>query len=68
MPSALAVDWIGKNLYWCDSEKKTLEVSKANGLYPTALITSNLKNPTDLALDPQTGYVYYHYCKAHLNA
>lgn len=55
VPSALAVDWIGKNLYWCDAEKKTMEVSKANGLYPTVLISSGLKNPTDLALDPQTG-------------
>uniref|UniRef100_A0A096LXY3 EGF-like domain-containing protein n=1 Tax=Poecilia formosa TaxID=48698 RepID=A0A096LXY3_POEFO len=62
VPSALAVDWIGKNLYWCDAEKKTLEVSKANGLYPTILISSGLKNPTDLALDPQTGYVFWVDC------
>ncbi|TKS67457.1 Low-density lipoprotein receptor-related protein 1B [Collichthys lucidus] len=62
VPSALAVDWIGKNLYWCDAERKTLEVSKANGLYPTILISSNLKNPSDLALDPQTGYVFWVDC------
>ncbi|KAL0184602.1 hypothetical protein M9458_020298, partial [Cirrhinus mrigala] len=52
---ALAVDWIGKNLYWCDVERKMLEVSKSNGLYPTVLVSSGLKNPTDLALDAQTG-------------
>lgn len=34
-----------------------MEVSKSNGLYPTVLISSGLKNPSDLALDPQTGYV-----------
>ncbi|KAM9364417.1 LOW QUALITY PROTEIN: low-density lipoprotein receptor-related protein 1B-like [Pholidichthys leucotaenia] len=62
VPSALAVDWIGKNLYWCDAERKTMEVSKANGLYPTILISSGLKNPTDLALDPQTGYVFWVDC------
>ncbi|KAA8588336.1 hypothetical protein FQN60_001530 [Etheostoma spectabile] len=62
VPSALAVDWIGKNLYWCDAERKTLEVSKANGLYPTVLISSSLKNPMDLALDPQTGYVFWVDC------
>ncbi|XP_037542041.1 low-density lipoprotein receptor-related protein 1B [Nematolebias whitei] len=62
VPSALAVDWIGKNLYWCDAEKKTLEVSKANGLYPTILISSGLKNPTDLVLDPQSGYVFWADC------
>uniref|UniRef100_A0A3Q2Y480 Low density lipoprotein receptor-related protein 1Ba n=1 Tax=Hippocampus comes TaxID=109280 RepID=A0A3Q2Y480_HIPCM len=62
VPSALAVDWIGKNLYWCDAEKKTLEVSKANGLYPTVLMGSGLKNPSDLALDPQTRYVFWVDC------
>ncbi|KAL7834135.1 hypothetical protein AOLI_G00290950 [Acnodon oligacanthus] len=39
VPSALAVDWIGKNLYWCDAERKTVEVAKANGLYPTVLLS-----------------------------
>uniref|UniRef100_A0A8C1BL65 Low density lipoprotein receptor-related protein 1Bb n=1 Tax=Cyprinus carpio carpio TaxID=630221 RepID=A0A8C1BL65_CYPCA len=60
VPSALAVDWIGKNLYWCDVERKTLEVSKSNGLYPTVLVSSGLKNPTDLALDAQTGLYFGH--------
>uniref|UniRef100_A0A3P9A5H3 EGF-like domain-containing protein n=1 Tax=Esox lucius TaxID=8010 RepID=A0A3P9A5H3_ESOLU len=58
-PSALAVDWIGKNLYWTDIGKKCLEVSKANGLYPIALINTGLDNPTDLALDAATGYVFW---------
>ncbi|XP_073701189.1 low-density lipoprotein receptor-related protein 1B [Garra rufa] len=62
VPSALAVDWIGKNLYWCDVERKTLEVSKSNGLYPTVLVSSGLKNPMDLALDAQTGYVFWIDC------
>ncbi|XP_028847177.1 LOW QUALITY PROTEIN: low-density lipoprotein receptor-related protein 1B-like [Denticeps clupeoides] len=62
VPSSLAVDWIGKNLYWCDIERKTLEVSKSNGLYPTILVSSGLKNPTDLALDSQAGYVFWIDC------
>ncbi|XP_016375775.1 low-density lipoprotein receptor-related protein 1B-like [Sinocyclocheilus rhinocerous] len=62
VPSALAVDWIGKNLYWCDVERKTLDVSKSNGLYPTVLVSSGLKNPTDLALDAQTGFVFWIDC------
>ncbi|XP_064419902.1 low-density lipoprotein receptor-related protein 1B [Latimeria chalumnae] len=61
-PSALAVDWIGKNLYWSDTEKRTFEVSKLNGLYPTVLKSTGLKNPKDLALDPSTGYLYWIDC------
>ncbi|KAJ8247100.1 hypothetical protein GJAV_G00258720, partial [Gymnothorax javanicus] len=65
VPSALAVDWIGKNLYWCDAEKATVEVSKVNGLYPTILVGSGLRNPKNLALDPQTGYVFWIDCCEH---
>ncbi|XP_048835137.1 low-density lipoprotein receptor-related protein 1B-like isoform X4 [Brienomyrus brachyistius] len=62
VPSALAVDWIGKNLYWCDTGRRTLEVSKANGLYPTVLLSSGLRKPRDLALDAQTGYIFWVDC------
>ncbi|XP_030628050.1 low-density lipoprotein receptor-related protein 1B [Chanos chanos] len=62
VPNALAVDWIGKNLYWCDAERKSVEVSKANGLYPTVLVSSGLRNPTDLALDTLTGYIFWIDC------
>ncbi|XP_058238194.1 low-density lipoprotein receptor-related protein 1B-like isoform X2 [Hemibagrus wyckioides] len=65
VPNALAVDWIGKNLYWCDAERKTLEVAKANGLYPTILISSGLQNPSSLTLDPLTGYVFWMDCCEH---
>lgn len=56
VPNALAVDWIGKNLYWSDTEKRIIEVSKLNGLYPTVLVSKRVKFPRDLSLDPQAGY------------
>lgn len=57
VPNALAVDWIGKNLYWSDTEKRIIEVSKLNGLYPTILVSKRLKFPRDLSLDPRAGFV-----------
>ena len=33
-PDGLAVDWIGRNLYWCDKKTDTIEVSKLNGKSP----------------------------------
>ncbi|XP_051787046.1 low-density lipoprotein receptor-related protein 1B [Erpetoichthys calabaricus] len=62
VPSALAVDWIGKNLYWTDTERKSVEVSKLNGLYPAVLVGTGLKYPKDLALDIESGYLYWIDC------
>ncbi|XP_043929607.1 low-density lipoprotein receptor-related protein 1B, partial [Protopterus annectens] len=62
VPSALAVDWIGNNLYWSDIEKRTIEVSKLNGLYPTVLISQGLKFPRNIALDPQNGFLFWIDC------
>ncbi|XP_069472627.1 low-density lipoprotein receptor-related protein 1B isoform X1 [Ambystoma mexicanum] len=62
VPNALAFDWIGKNLYWSDTEKRVIEVSKFNGLYSTILVSKWLKFPRDLSLDPQAGYLYWIDC------
>uniref|UniRef100_A0ACB8G1H2 Low-density lipoprotein receptor- protein 1B n=1 Tax=Sphaerodactylus townsendi TaxID=933632 RepID=A0ACB8G1H2_9SAUR len=62
VPNALAVDWVGKNLYWSDAEKRIIEVSKLNGLYPTVLVSKRVKFPRDLSLDPQVGYLYWIDC------
>ncbi|KAM3855508.1 LOW QUALITY PROTEIN: low-density lipoprotein receptor-related protein 1B [Vipera latastei] len=62
VPNALAVDWVGKNLYWSDTEKRMIEVSKINGLYPTVLVSKRVKFPRDLSLDPQIGYLYWIDC------
>uniref|UniRef100_A0A8C4MYX3 LDL receptor related protein 1B n=1 Tax=Equus asinus asinus TaxID=83772 RepID=A0A8C4MYX3_EQUAS len=62
VPNALAVDWIGKNLYWSDTEKRIIEVSKLSGLYPTILVSKRLKFPRDLSLDPRAGYLYWIDC------
>uniref|UniRef100_A0A803TQP0 LDL receptor related protein 1B n=1 Tax=Anolis carolinensis TaxID=28377 RepID=A0A803TQP0_ANOCA len=62
VPNALAVDWVGKNLYWSDTEKRIIEVSKLNGLYPTVIVSKRVKFPRDLCLDPQVGYLYWIDC------
>ena len=54
-PYGLAVDVIGRNLYWVDTNK--LEVSKLDGSYRTALITTGLDQPRDIVLDGKKGLV-----------
>uniref|UniRef100_UPI00358E1ABB prolow-density lipoprotein receptor-related protein 1 isoform X2 n=1 Tax=Myxine glutinosa TaxID=7769 RepID=UPI00358E1ABB len=58
-PDGLAVDWIGRNLYWCDKGRDTIEVSKLNGLYRTMLLNTDLKEPRALAVDVWGGYLYW---------
>lgn len=49
----LALDWVGKNLYWVDSRLKTIEVSSSNGDNRVVLINlEKISQPRGLAIDP----------------
>ena len=52
---SLAVDWVGRNLYWTDYVLETIEVSKLDGTHRTVLISQNVTNPRGLVLDPRDG-------------
>lgn len=58
-PDGLAVDWVGRNLYWCDKGSDTIEVSNLDGKYRKILINEGLQEPRALALDPLEGYLYW---------
>ena len=53
----LAVDWIGENLYWVESNLDQIEVAKLNGSYRKTLISGNMVSPRSIALDPRDGYL-----------
>ena len=57
IPEGLAVDIVGRNLYWTDRGTDKLEVSKLDGSYRRALITSGLEEPRDIILDVSKGSV-----------
>lgn len=50
---SLAVDWVGRNLYWTDYVLETIEVSKLEGTHRTVLVSENVTNPRGLVLDPR---------------
>ncbi|XP_035218425.1 low-density lipoprotein receptor-related protein 1-like isoform X2 [Stegodyphus dumicola] len=58
-PDGLAVDWIGRNLYWCDKGKDTIEVSTLDGRFRKVLIRKGLQEPRAIVLDPFHGYMYW---------
>ncbi|KAK9511107.1 hypothetical protein O3M35_005737 [Rhynocoris fuscipes] len=58
-PDGLAVDWVGRNLYWCDKGQNTIEVSKLDGRFRKILINKGLLEPRAIALFPQIGEMFW---------
>lgn len=55
----LAVDWIGQNLYWVDSNLDQIEVAQINGNYRRTLIAGDMSSPRAIALDPREGLLFW---------
>ena len=61
-PEGLAVDWVGKKLYWTDCsdsdwETNRIEVANFNGSDRKVLFWKDLDFPRAIAVDPLKGYV-----------
>ncbi|KAF7269177.1 hypothetical protein GWI33_017770 [Rhynchophorus ferrugineus] len=64
-PTAIAVDWVGDNIYWAETDragskpKGRVMVAKTDGRYRRALVNVGLESPTSLVLDPQLGRMFW---------
>ena len=54
-PEGIAIDWIGRNLYWSDSGTDRIEVSHLNGTSRRVLVLENLDEPRAIVVDPGEG-------------
>lgn len=54
-PEGIAIDWLGHNIYWADSETKRIEVARLDGSSRRVLIWETLGHPKALVLDPVHG-------------
>ncbi|XP_068714407.1 uncharacterized protein [Montipora foliosa] len=55
----LAVEWRKSELYWTDTTHDTISVSDLSGNNQRALVSSGLKQPRDIALDPDRGLMIW---------
>ena len=55
----LAVDWIGRKLYWLDRHSKHIEVSELNGGQRKSLKTDGISDPRAIVVHPGIGYLFF---------
>lgn len=57
-PAGLAVDWLGRKLYWTDdTETSRIEVAELNGTNRAIVVHGNLDKPRDIIVHPTKGSV-----------
>ena len=52
-PEGIAVDWIGRKLYWTDRSPGKVEVSELDGRNRAVLISVNVKRPRAIVVHPE---------------
>lgn len=58
-PSGLAVDWAARNLYWVDSGRNVIEVSRLDGTMRSLLVWQSLDQPRDIVLYPSSALMFW---------
>ncbi|KAK3878186.1 hypothetical protein Pcinc_017158 [Petrolisthes cinctipes] len=58
-PDGLAVDWLGKKLYWTDSDTNRVEVAGLYTSHRRVLFWLNLDQPRAIALVPAEGLMFW---------
>jgi len=54
-PDSVACDWVGRKLYWADSDTDRIEVSELDGKSRKVLYWRDVDEPRSIALDPRHG-------------
>ncbi|KAG8510408.1 Low-density lipoprotein receptor-related protein 2 [Galemys pyrenaicus] len=58
-PKGLAVDWVGRHIYWSDASSKRIEVAELDGRYRKWLIFTELDQPAAMVVNPKLGLMYW---------
>lgn len=58
-PEGIAIDHLGRTLFWTDSVKDRIEVASLDGSQRKVIVDSDLVNPRAIIADPPNGYAPY---------
>ena len=58
LPVAIAIDWIGDKLFVADALGQKIDVFELDGRWHAIVISNNMSEPTDLALDSTQGLLF----------
>ena len=53
----IAIDWIGRKLYWVDNKNDKMYVSELDGRFQKTLVETDMSNPRAIVSHPAQGYV-----------
>lgn len=51
----VAIDWVGRKMYWTTYKSGTIEVATLDGNYMKVLVNNGLQYPRGIAVDPISG-------------
>lgn len=67
-PEGIAIDYLGRTMFWTDSVKDHIEVASLDGSQRRVIINSDLVNPRAIITDPPNGCVLFHIKLLHFNS
>lgn len=61
-PEGIALDHLGRSIFWTDSQQDRIEVAKMDGTQRRVLFDTGLVNPRGIVTDSVRGCVCLHTC------
>ncbi|XP_069107317.1 prolow-density lipoprotein receptor-related protein 1-like [Argopecten irradians] len=58
-PQGIAVDWVGKRIYWTDAGTRTIEMTDYDGARKITVVNSRLDQPYSIAVAPGVGKLFW---------
>lgn len=58
-PDGVAVDWMGRNLFWTDSGTDRIEVARLDGTSRRVVVSEDLDEPRSIVLDLSQGWMFW---------